>query len=105
MLTIGLVVLLAAAQAAPQEFAASMRVPNVQLPANLPLANLHPGPGPDTLLALRNGSVIALRSWRVEGAILHYQNVFDGRNSILVEMIDMERSKKLNADRQVPNFQ
>ena len=106
MITFGIVILLAAAQAAaPQASMSSMRAPNIQVPAHLPVANLHPGlDGQDTMLALKNGSVFAIRTWNLESGVLHYRNAFGGHNSISTDLIDMERSSKLNADRKMATF-
>ncbi len=95
--TLGLLLLLAA----PAQN--SLAAPNIQVPPHLPVANLPPGlMGPDVQLALKNGSILALRTYRFEGDMVHYRNVFGGISSVPLSHVDMERSKKLNADRLMP---
>lgn len=70
--------------------------------AQLPLANLPPGlEGPDIQIAVKSGSILAIRFYRIEGDLLHYKNVFGGHNTIAVSILDMERTQKLNADRHI----
>lgn len=75
----------------------------VPAPASLSLANLPPGlEGKDTLLAVRGGSILAIRSYRIEGDRLVYRNVMGGENTMALASVDMERTQRLNTDRKVP---
>ena len=72
-------------------------------PAHLPLANLPPRQlPPDTLLAFRNGSIFAVRSYRIEGRSIHYTTNYGAQNQAALDALDLERSRRLNADRQMP---
>ncbi len=72
-------------------------------PAHLPLANLPPRQlPPETLLAFRNGSILAVRSYRIEGRSIHYTTNYGAQNQAALDALDLEPSRRLNEDRQVP---
>ena len=55
-------------------------------PAHLPLANLPPRQlQPDTLLAFRNGSIFAVRSYRIEGRSIHYTTNYGAQNQAALD--------------------
>ncbi len=71
-------------------------------PTDLPLANLAPSlEGPDIQIAFKSGSILAIRSYRLEGDSVHYKNNFGGENTVPLSALNMERTQKLNADRHI----
>ena len=71
-------------------------------PAHLPLANLPPRQQrPDTLLVFRNGSIFALGTYHIEGGFIYYTTNYGARNRATLAALDLERTRRLNADRQV----
>ena len=72
-------------------------------PRHLPLANLPPRQQqPDTLLVFKNGSIFAVRSYRIENGSIHYTTNYGARNQVALAALDPERTRQLNADRQMP---
>ena len=72
-------------------------------PGHLPLANLPPRRWqPDTLLVFKSGSIFVVRGYRIEGGSIHYTTNYGARNQAALAAVDLERTRRLNADRQVP---
>jgi len=71
------------------------------VPANVALANLPPLPAPEAVVALRDGMIVLARSVVVEGNTLRYTTPFGGMTTVPLEKVDIERTRKLSADRGV----
>ena len=54
------------------------------------------------LIAYRNRSMYAAISWWMEGDTLHYVTTQNTHNQTSLDLIDLERTTKLNQDRNVP---
>ena len=54
------------------------------------------------LIAYRNRSIYAALAWWVEGDTLHYVTTQNTHNQASLDFIDMEKTRALNQDRNIP---